>query len=43
MRAHQSLYEAAYSNATMSGVTPELRHKAEIRSRTTQFLSPATG
>ena len=43
MRAHQSLYETAYSHATMYGVTPELRHKTEIRGHSTQFLSSAPG
>ena len=39
MRAHKSLHEAAYSYATMLGLTPELRLKTQIRNRSTQFLS----
>jgi hypothetical protein len=42
MRAQQSLYEATYSHAAMSGVMPELRPETEIRSRSTQFPSSAS-
>jgi hypothetical protein len=31
VRARQSLYKAAYSYAPMSGITPEVRLKNEIR------------
>jgi hypothetical protein len=43
MRARQSLHEAAYSYATMSGLTQEMRLKTEIRSRSIPFPGSAAG
>lgn len=39
MRDQQSLYDAAYSSAAMSGVTPELR----LKKRNQKPFSPISG